>query len=453
MVNVAHITGVLGQDCTRKKRWYPSLLHPLAWTATIWIREKLWNPSAISEQFACRVTSWWKFVRGYFMTKIRFLFLFIFMFLYLMFFIFVDQDVSLTRFHWFSVPINEHLGGDSQNIRMKAYCEQSLSTPNCINSDEAIHNLGLNSPTPAYNYPAIWSFLYGAFGNYSQIFFKHFWYLNCLLFLLSTFIFSASRAPYLLPLLIVSPPSLLLIERGNIDGYTYALTFFPILFAGKSLIPVFIGLLLGTMSKIFPIFGLLFILFDRKKNHLSRLLLSACVISLCIFTVLSVPDLVEKTPTGFAVSYGLLSLYGAPVFREHFDLTTTTLCVYICGIWALTFYFYKYGTADAFLTSFKRLSIVDKYLFFTSALIFMGTFLFAISWAYRLVFLFPMLLVVCQFSDLYSRALVVLAVATLWLPILPLGWVLQNVFTYFIFLFLFPVIFLLGKYYYSHDMF
>jgi hypothetical protein len=65
-----------------------------------------------------------------------------------------------------------------------------------------------------------------------------------------------------------------------------------------------------------------------------------------------------------------------------------------------------------------------------SLAIFLFTFLLFVNWGYRLIFLIPLFLVLSRATGLVLTVLRYLILVIMWIPVIPLGWVLTCLFTY-----------------------
>jgi hypothetical protein len=342
----------------------------------------------------------------------------------------------------FGVPANSWPGGDSRNIQMAAYCESLGLKENqaeCIKSGGPVKNLYPEANIPLLNYPSLVVDTFAIFSNYSEAFFMRFWQLNVLMLIATIFALSWLYDLKILPFLIFNPIVLLAVERGNTDAMVFSLIFIPLLLFRKSVFFRIFFLGLATAFKIFPVFAYIALtLFHRRKNLLSAMLGVGLSAPLVVFTMLQLPKIIAGTPKGFSYAYGFLSLLYVPVAK----LPTSAANIYpwvaylglaifaIFSVWALIC-MSKIWSSKADLNQFiSQFSQTDLILLVVSLSIFLSTFWFFVSFAYRLVFLIPIFLVMKKsqfFPVIFLRFLILFV---LWIPVIPFGWVLVNLLCY-----------------------
>jgi len=342
----------------------------------------------------------------------------------------------------FGVPANSWPGGDSRNIQMAAYCETlgfKEDQAECIKSGEPVKNLYPEATIPVLNYPSLVVDAFAIFSNYSEAFFMRFWKLNALMLIVTIFALTWFYDFKALPFLVFNPIVLLAVERGNTDAMVFSLIFMPLLLFRKSVFFRIFSLGIATAFKIFPIFAYLaLMLFHRRKNLLSAMLGVGLSAPLVIFTMLQLPAIIAGTPKGFSYAYGFLSLLYVPTAK----LPTSVAIIYpwiaylglaifaIFSVWTLI-WMSKIWSNKADLNQFiSQLSQTDLILLVVSLSIFLSTFWFFVSFAYRLVFLIPVFLVMKKsqfFPVIFLRSLILFV---LWIPVIPFGWVLVNLLCY-----------------------
>ena len=186
---------------------------------------------------------------------------------------------------------------------------------------------------------------------------------------------------------VLSPASLLGVERGNIDLLVFFFAALSVAAIKRSGLLASICVLIGFALKLFPVLGLSILLREQKSKFLSYAFMAAVFVA--IYVLLNYSDIVlvmEGTPQSTYLSYGL------NVFWMHLTKSNITLGSYvkifcysamvIIPLWFYYLIFYRKKTP--LHTSFST-----EYLdaFRVGATIYMGTFVIGNNWDYRLVFL------------------------------------------------------------------
>ena len=206
--------------------------------------------------------------------------------------------------------------------------------------------------------------------------------------------------------------------------------------------------MLAASLKIFPIFvSVIYFLDVFKKNN--KLNIIGLIIGLPLFvwslSSIIVIDknslinikIISDTVYGFKVAYGFFSLLNAPYFKDNHEIAIVVLILFLL-IGMLFFYSSKKKNSyKDLLQEISNLNLRDSFLFFSSILVFGITFIIFVNWSYRLIFLFPAMFVLSRFKTHSSRKILFLIILLFWSPIL--GWNLQNLISYILFLFLVPV--------------
>jgi hypothetical protein len=374
-------------------------------------------------------------------------------FLYCFFFIIVftkmfyvnwDTDWK-AKFFVFSVPAMSYPGGDARNIQASAFCSklghEFFGENQCIDDGALLKQLYPQASVPSLNYPSIWPRAYALFNDNSEQFFKFFWILNSILLVIAIFILSMKFNYILMPFLLFNPITLLTIERGNIDAIVFFFTFIPIIFLNSSKL---IGFFLGFASslKIFPLFGYLSFFDLKKPSYPVGILIGSIFIApLLIFSISEVQEIINSTSKGFSVSYGLISIMHANLFFNNEILVYFILIAFIilCGFILIFLNRYK-PIQDGLCVFIDQLDKKALTLLSMSVYIYLGTFLVFTNWAYRLIFLIPVLLIVSEKKSMLEKIIFWNIFSIFWIPILPYGWILMNLLCYLLFI---PISFLL----------
>lgn len=180
---------------------------------------------------------------------------------------------------------------------------------------------------------------------------------------------------------VVSPASMLAMERGNIDLLIFFLFALALVLQGRALLASAAILIFSTLLKLFPIFALPVLLLQKDKRYEIPIFIAALIICLLYF-YLTRHDLVlisQGTPRAGDLSYGKNVIFNA--FGRN-PRVWSWVCV---GIGVLLAYLlsrriFKFESDD--LNQFEGLTF-----FIAACLVYTGTFLIGNNWDYRLIFL------------------------------------------------------------------
>mgnify|MGYP006105030599 FL=1 len=359
-------------------------------------------------------------------------------------FIFSDTDNWQKKYSQFSVPANSYPGGDSRNIQLTAYCKvKDNNTKNfkdCYHAAAPIVEVYPLASVPSYNYPDLWATAYGLFNNFSEDFFMTFWKVNALAVIITLFFLALRTTPAFFAIAALSPVTLLTIERGNVDALTFFILYAPILLTIRANILNGFFIILATSAKIFPIFALPIYLLRRFKKNWKSLIFGFLVASpLLVWSFKDILTLTENTSSGFKVAYGFFSLMNAPFLRDNHWIALLVLGLFFLG---MVFFVFHEKIQQQYNDVIEEISNLDErksFLFYSSIFIFGLTFIFFISWSYRLIFLFPAMFVLTNCSSKVSNVILCVMILVFWSPVL--GWNLQNLMCYVLFTFLLPFYF------------
>lgn len=357
-------------------------------------------------------------------------------------FIFSDSINWQKKYSQFSVPANSYPGGDSRNIQLTAFCKIKDSHTkifeDCYNAAKPIVEIYPLASVPSYNYPDLWVTLYGVFNNFSEDFFMTFWRINALAAIITLFFLALRTTPAFFAIAALSPVTLLTIERGNIDALTFFILYVPILLTIKANILNGFLIMLATSVKIFPIFALpIYLLKNFNKSRKSLILGFLVALPLLVWSFKDILTLTENTSSGFKVAYGFFSLINAPFLRDNQWVAFLVLGLFFLG---MVFFVFHEKTHQKYNDVEQEISNLDdrnSFLFYSSIFIFGLTFIFFISWSYRLIFLFPAMFVLTNCSSKLSKIILCIMILVFWSPVL--GWNLQNLMCYVLFTFLLPL--------------
>ena len=354
-------------------------------------------------------------------------------------------------FNHFSVPANHYLGGDSRNIQLAAYCKSKFDIVEfsaCYEEAHPTKQLYPSITIPAYNYPEIWKSIYILFDDYSENFFIIFWTINAVALILTLFFLAIKTKLSFFVVALFSPVTLLAIERGNIDALTFFILFFPILLNSKIANINSFFVMLAASFKIFPIFVSVIYFLDVFKRN-SKLNIIGLIIGLPLFfwslsSIIVVDEnslinikILSDTAYGFKVAYGFFSLLNAPYLKDNHEIAFIILILFLL---VLILFFYNSKKKQSYKDLFEEISnlnLRNSFLFFFSILVFGITFIIFVNWSYRLIFLLPAMFVLAKFKTHSSRKILFILILLFWSPIL--GWNLQNLISYILFLYLIPI--------------
>jgi len=359
-------------------------------------------------------------------------------------FIFSDTDNWQKKYSQFSVPANSYPGGDSRNIQLTAYCKvkdnHTKNFKDCYHAAAPIVEVYPLASVPSYNYPDLWATAYGLFNNFGEDFFMTFWKVNALAVIITLFFLALRTTPAFFAIAALSPVTLLTIERGNVDALTFFILYAPILLTIRANILNGFFIILATSAKIFPIFALPIYLLRRFKKNWKSLIFGFLVASpLLVWSFKDILTLTENTSSGFKVAYGFFSLMNAPFLRDNHWIALLVLGLFFLG---MVFFVFHEKIQQQYNDVIEEISNLDErksFLFYSSIFIFGLTFIFFISWSYRLIFLFPAMFVLTNCSSKVSNVILCVMILVFWSPVL--GWNLQNLMCYVLFTFLLPFYF------------
>jgi hypothetical protein len=183
---------------------------------------------------------------------------------------------------------------------------------------------------------------------------------------------------------LISTSTLLGIERGNTDLVVFCLVFLAATWIPKRWSPL--PLLLATLLKLYPVYALTGMFIKRQFTLFAASLAGAVAIFAYLWDQLA--DIHSRIPVRCWLSYGLLSIYncfieqGLPPFQQGLPPWELWALFAALGfaILTLTYYFSKSDAA-----TLKDDAAFD--LLLVGAPIYVGTFMFASNFDYRLIFL------------------------------------------------------------------
>lgn len=330
------------------------------------------------------------------------------------------------KFELFSVPAQSVPYGDLRNVQTAVYCQRrgfGLYGANACNTQSLpARAIYPDAHVPMLNYPPIWGRLYAWFDDGSERHFLFWGRLNACLLLAAIIWLTYRRNVLLAPLLLFSPPVLLCVERGNIDGMTFA-----VLFVGVSLLarwPFGRGLVLMAAAgmKLFPVLAVGAWLDGRSRNKLfvSGLLLGSLML-IEPLTVLTA--MLEGTAGGFYHAFGLWCFQYVPFLQSHPAAHYALLTLIVVAMAGLARHWgTRWGREVGFVSEAKTIGYADISLCLASLIVFVGSYLLFFNWAYRIIFLLPAVIVLSRVEQAWARGFCLLALLVLWSPVFSVLW-------------------------------
>ena len=256
-----------------------------------------------------------------------------------------------------------------------------------------------------FNYPAFWRiFFYSGITQDDTIWIS---ILMIVLFFIGVFLFPDKlKIPGAIAMLLVvfSPASMLLYERGNADLIVFFICVLIVLASEYSANLTALLVMVGAVVKLFPFFGVSVLLKESKSKFL--LLFGSCFILLLTYMLITIDSVKASwnlTMRGNGLSYGtniLVARYGERISRVLAHWFSTSLIQWLLKygplMAALLLLFSVYVIAARSQTTPETSSQRNLAAFRMGASIYIGTFLLGNNWDYRLAFL---VLVVPQLMD------------------------------------------------------
>lgn len=247
-----------------------------------------------------------------------------------------------------------------------------------------------------FNYPAFWRIFF--YSNITQADTVWIVVVMLMLYFLGAFLFpgqlTVSQAIWMLVVLF-SPASMLLYERGNVDLIVFFICTMIVVSASYSAYVASLLIAFGTIIKFFPFFGITVLL--KEQKHRFWWLFAGCMLVLVVYMLASVSSVNASwnlTMRGFEISYGtnvLFRRYEHPIlgWLEQYLPSATAFTLVKFGptlagpLILLIVAFYAVHSGRELEASDER----NLAAFRMGASIYIGTFLLGNNWDYRLAFL------------------------------------------------------------------
>lgn len=340
-------------------------------------------------------------------------------------------EETFVRFH---VPAAAFPGWDARNIQMAAHCLKAgvdpFSRQDCIRSGELLKRLHPQGEVPGYNYPIWWARAYAWFDDDSEEFFLRFWRFNALALTAAVGWLCWRHSLWLLPVLLLNPVTLLTIERGNVDGITFAVALSGWMCARCSGASRLFGVMAASILKVYPLLGLLAMwpMPCGLREWPSRVMALLLLASFCV-TALNLPAYVEQTTQGYPYSYGLRALSFAPASSGMGSWCAHVGAIALMSIVTVGLPRIK-AWRDGVQAGIQAHGTDEALRFLVFMGIYLGTFLLFVNWAYRLIFLYPVFVSAMSARGWPLRLFGTLIGLMLWSPWLANGWELQTCLAY-----------------------
>ncbi len=253
------------------------------------------------------------------------------------------------------------------------------------------------------------------------------WRTNALLLMLTILALSLKYCPSAFAVFAFSPVTLLAIERGNVDATVFFLMFAPMLIfrRGTLIISAFIGL--AGALKIFPLSAYLVLAFPKFKEKRTASLLGLIIAApLILISISELPTILAETTQGFNVSYGLSTLYLSPFFYAHKAEALIVIISFLGVLLAALIHASSPVRLTKLKSELQQVTHSEFLMLSISSIIFVATFVAFNNWAYRLIFVIPAFMVLSKIKTRTASLACINIIAIFWLPILPNGWMLQN---------------------------
>lgn len=338
---------------------------------------------------------------------------------------FLSRETSKrAAFEVFSVQANSYPYGDSRNIQAAAYClksgvplESLYERNSCVKRGSPSSSIYKEISIPDLNYPPIWVRIYSNFNSNKESHMNIWGRLNGWFLVLCILFLCTFRSLKLFPLLALSPPVLLCIERGNTDGFVFAILFSALLlFRSKFLVGAVIAL--TACLKFFP--GLALLAFLRHRRNWFALSVGFLVFSIPLFeSLMYLKGVFAATPSGYESGFGLNGFAKFPGIAQYSWMSLVARLFIVClavGTFILSARRARHFGSQRFYLSDHEVQIV-----LASLVLFVLIYLLSVSWAYRVIFAIPAAVLLSRVPLLSAKIFVILFFVLLWAPAVA-GW-------------------------------
>lgn len=327
-------------------------------------------------------------------------------------------------FEVFSVQANSYPYGDSRNIQAAAYCLKSgvplgslYERNGCVKKGSPSSFIYKGMSIPELNYPPIWIRIYSNLKSDKESHMNLWGRLNGWLLVLCILFLCTFRSVKLFPLVVLSPPVLLCIERGNTDGFVFAILFFGLLFFRSKFLSGAV-IALTACLKFFP--GLVLLVYLRHRRNWLALSSGFLLFSIPLFeSVTYLKDVLGATPTGYETGFGLKGFVKIPGISEFSWVSFVAQICIVCL--AVSTFIFSARRARQFRPQRFYLSDHEVQIVLASLVLFVLIYLLSFSWAYRVIFAIPAAVLLSRVPLFSARIFVLLFFVLLWAPAVA-GW-------------------------------
>jgi len=353
---------------------------------------------------------------------------------FLIVFVFNNDEDWRAKYRHFKVPAYEFPAADLRGLQMALICrdegESFLGVSECVTNAREVKLVYPSAFVPNFNYPELWVDIFSIIGGKNESDVMRVWRINAILSSLIILILSYRYQYIFMPVILFSPIFLLLVERGNIDGFILFLTFSPFIIVKDYPILKSAAITLAGVLKVYPLFGLPGLLKHDKPYITWWFVVPILLFTPLLYKTISQLSIINAvTMKHYFASYGVQSFAMLPWVR---DLPNTEIKLYIIFVFIVTIfsiYFYKSHQFKMHVASIYRSVNSDNVqIILISLLIIVLTSITTTNWAYRFIFIVPAFLVFTNRLDSISTGLSILAIVTIWVPIVKNGWVVFNYF-------------------------
>lgn len=185
---------------------------------------------------------------------------------------------------------------------------------------------------------------------------------------------------------IISPATLLCIERANVDLLIFLLISVSIVTVHKRLTISAATVFAGFILKLYPIFGFVVLLATKRSLFLKHL--AFFLISMAVYIGITYSDLLliaDATPQSLLLTYGMNIFWSWAMAINPAVGLAARITSYLVVLSALLFSFKALFRNDFSTEYHTEKNYLDA--FRSGAAIYIGTFLLCNNWDYRLIFL------------------------------------------------------------------
>lgn len=249
------------------------------------------------------------------------------------------------------------------------------------------------------NYPRIWIIISKFLKMNNEVHLYTYMWILLILYIFIFYKLIQKHSSYFFMYIFFSGSSMLLLERGNMDIVIFILLYFSL--TSKILISRHLLFFLSVILKIYPIFGFLSLLKNKKNHHYFFISIILCVLYFVIFKN-DFYMIANNTPKTGDMSYGTLSIIKN--LEKHFNIYFNYfyLSFFLVFVSLIFYYFLK-------KKNLKIKSNTENEFYFMGASIFVFSFLINSNFDYRLIFLTFTVPAILKVKNIYFKILTILS--------------------------------------------